>query len=99
MIAEPPLTRYRLQQIVNSREQDLLQPSQPEATAELESYAEGTASQLLFLQVASLTLRPYFPHAFIAALCPHTRLYALILALSPRNRPFTNVCLRASCYL
>ena len=51
VIAERPLTRYRLQQIVNTREQDLLQRSQPEATAELESYADGTASQLLFLQV------------------------------------------------
>ncbi len=51
VIAETPLTRYRLQRIVDAREQDLLQPGQPVETAQLEAYAEGTASQLLYLQV------------------------------------------------
>lgn len=58
VIAERPLTRYRLQQIINTREQDLLEPSQPQATAELEAYAEGTATQLLFLQVPSASCAP-----------------------------------------
>ena len=54
VIAETPLTRYRLQRIVDAREQDLLRPGQPEETAQLEAYAEGTASQLLYLQVCRL---------------------------------------------
>jgi NADH dehydrogenase [ubiquinone] 1 alpha subcomplex assembly factor 6 len=51
VIGARQLTRYRLQQIVNAREQDLLNPGQPADTAQLEAYAEGTASQLLYLQV------------------------------------------------
>jgi len=58
VIAEKSLTRYRLQQIINTREQDLLEPSQPQAIAELEAYAEGTATQLLFLQVRSAYCMP-----------------------------------------
>lgn len=46
-----PLTRYRLQKIVNARELDLIEPDPPATLQQLESYAEGTASQLLQLQV------------------------------------------------
>ena len=52
VIGERQLTRYRLQQIVNAREKDLLNPGQPAEIAQLEAYAEGTASQLLYLQVS-----------------------------------------------
>ena len=50
VIAERRLTRYRLQQMINTREQDLIQPAQPETVAALEMYAEGTATQLMLLQ-------------------------------------------------
>lgn len=55
-----PLTRYRLQKIINVREQDLLEPDPPATLQALEDYAEGTASQLLQLQVgpgANATIR------------------------------------------
>lgn len=46
-----PLTRYRLQKIIGTRETDLLETDPPATLEQLEAYAEGTASQLLQLQV------------------------------------------------
>ena len=46
-----PLTRYRLQKILNVREHDMLESDPPASLHALEEYAEGTASQLLQLQV------------------------------------------------
>ncbi|KAI3430645.1 hypothetical protein D9Q98_005238 [Chlorella vulgaris] len=46
-----PLTRYRLQQMVSTREEDLTNPAQPTSLAALERYAEGTVGQLLMLQL------------------------------------------------
>jgi NADH dehydrogenase [ubiquinone] 1 alpha subcomplex assembly factor 6 len=46
-----PLTRYRLQQVVTTREEDLLSHAQPASLAALERYAEGTTGQLLLLQL------------------------------------------------
>lgn len=52
-----PLTRYRLQKIVNARELDLIEPDPPATLQQLESYAEGTASQLLQLQLEATGLQ------------------------------------------
>jgi hypothetical protein len=49
-----PLTRYRLQKILNVREHDMLESDPPASLQALEEYAEGTASQLLQLQVVPL---------------------------------------------
>lgn len=49
-----PLTRYRLQKIINVREHDMLESDPPANLQALEEYAEGTASQLLQLQVVHL---------------------------------------------
>ena len=46
-----PLTRYRLQKMVNTREADMLEPEPRPTLKQLEDYAEGTATQLLQLQV------------------------------------------------
>ena len=46
-----PLTRYRLQKMVNTREADMLEAEPPPTLKQLEDYAEGTATQLLQLQV------------------------------------------------
>jgi NADH dehydrogenase [ubiquinone] 1 alpha subcomplex assembly factor 6 len=51
-----PLTRYRLQQIVSTREEDLLGHAQPASLAAIERYAEGTAGQLLQLQLEAAGL-------------------------------------------
>lgn len=51
MLQQRPLTRYRLQQMVSTREADLLSAEQPASLAALEQYAEGTAGQLLALQL------------------------------------------------
>lgn len=48
-----PLTRYRLQKIINTREADFSATDPPPSLKSLEEYAEGTASQLLQLQVGS----------------------------------------------
>jgi hypothetical protein len=50
-----PLTRYRLQKILNVREHDMLESDPPATLQALEEYAEGTASQLLQLQVVTLS--------------------------------------------
>ena len=54
-----PLTRYRLQRLISTREEDLVGMHRMGSIAALEKYAEGTSSQLLYLQVLrifSLTL-------------------------------------------
>lgn len=51
MHGHAPLTRYRLQQIISVREQDMLRKEPLKTLQELENYAEGTASQLLYLQM------------------------------------------------
>jgi len=54
-----PLTRYRLQRLISTREEDLVGLHRMGSIAALEKYAEGTSSQLLYLQVRgtlSLTL-------------------------------------------
>lgn len=50
------LTRYRLQQLVSAREEDLLRTEQPASLAALERYADGTAGQLLLLQLEATGL-------------------------------------------
>ena len=60
-----PLTRYRLQKILNVREHDMLESDPPATLQALEEYAEGTASQLLQLQVvhlASMQMHMYAQH-------------------------------------
>ena len=51
VIAAKELTRYRLQQIVTAREDDLLRIAPPASIADLEKYGRDTAAQLLLLQV------------------------------------------------
>lgn len=51
VLEQRPLTRYRLQQVVSTREADLLSTEQPASLAALEQYAEGTTGQLLALQL------------------------------------------------
>ncbi|KAL3152447.1 hypothetical protein ABBQ32_001494 [Trebouxia sp. C0010 RCD-2024] len=45
-----PLTRYRLQRLISTREEDLIGMHKMGSIAALEKYAEGTSSQLLYLQ-------------------------------------------------
>ena len=54
VIAAKNLTRYRLQQIVTAREDDLLRIAPPASVADLEKYGRETAAQLLLLQVGFL---------------------------------------------
>lgn len=49
-----PLTRYRLQRLISTREEDLVGMHKMGSVAALEKYAEGTSSQLLYLQVSGL---------------------------------------------
>ena len=51
-----PLTRYRLQRVIATREEDMLRTAQPATLAAVEDYAEGTASQLLYLQLEAAGL-------------------------------------------
>ena len=51
-----PLTRYRLQRLIGTREEDLVGMHRMGSIAALEKYAEGTASQLLYLQVCTASL-------------------------------------------
>ena len=53
-----PGARYHLQRIVSTRETDAAAKQAPASIAELEKYAEGTASQLLTLQVTSSHIVP-----------------------------------------
>ncbi len=50
-----PSARYRLQRIVNTRESDIINAGPPRDIASVEDYAEGTASQLVQLQVSTPT--------------------------------------------
>eukprot|EP00887_Chlorella_sp_A99_P000239 scaffold13.g239.t1 len=56
VLAHRPLTRYRLQQIVATREADMTRPVPPASLAAMEAYADGTASQLLLLQLEAAGL-------------------------------------------
>eukprot|EP00877_Chromochloris_zofingiensis_P009041 jgi/Chrzof1/4390/Cz14g11110.t1 len=47
------LNRYHLKRILDTRESDLLDNQPPLTMTDLEQYAEGTASQLLYLQLAA----------------------------------------------
>jgi NADH dehydrogenase [ubiquinone] 1 alpha subcomplex assembly factor 6 len=51
-----PLTRYRLQRVVTAREEDMLRTQPLADLAAAEAYAEGTASQLLYLQLEAAGL-------------------------------------------
>lgn len=53
-----PLTRYRLQRLISTREEDLVGMHKMGSIAAMEKYAEGTSSQLLYLQVESLQSLP-----------------------------------------
>lgn len=44
---------YQLKRILDAREQDVLSPQPPLSLQDLEGYAESTASQLLYLQLAA----------------------------------------------
>ena len=46
-----PLTRYRLQRLISTREEDVVGMHRMGSISALEKYAEGTSSQLLYLQV------------------------------------------------
>lgn len=58
VLQQAPLTRYRLQQVVATREADLLSAEQPASLAALEQYAEGTTGQLLALQLEAAGISP-----------------------------------------
>ena len=49
-----PLTRYRLLRIISTRADDMMRQQDIQTVRELEEYAEGTVSQLLYLQVCCL---------------------------------------------
>lgn len=51
MAGSSPYSRYSFKRIIDAREADFLDPQPPLELAALESYAEGTASQLMYLQV------------------------------------------------
>ncbi len=51
VLQQRPLTRYRMQRILTTREEDLASKDPPPTLRSLEAYGEGTASQLLQLQV------------------------------------------------
>ena len=53
-----PLTRYRLLRIISTRADDMMRQQDIQTVRELEEYAEGTISQLLYLQVCCLPCRP-----------------------------------------
>ncbi len=48
-----PYSRYSFKRMIDAREADFLDPQPPLELAALESYAEGTASQLMYLQVGT----------------------------------------------
>ena len=53
-----PLTRYRLLRIISTRADDMMRQLDIQTVRELEEYAEGTVSQLLYLQVCCLQVQP-----------------------------------------
>lgn len=56
LAAGHPLTRYRLQQLVATRQADLLATEPPASLAALEAHAEGSAGALLLLQLEAAGL-------------------------------------------
>jgi hypothetical protein len=48
-----PLRAYQLKRILDAREADVLSSQPPLTLGDLEQYAESTASQLLYLQLAT----------------------------------------------
>lgn len=50
------LTRYRMQQVITTREESFADPSPPASLAALEDIAEGTSSQLILLQLEAALL-------------------------------------------
>lgn len=53
VMQQRPLTRYRLQRIVSVREEEMASQEPPPSLRALEEYGEGTAGQLLMLQVCA----------------------------------------------
>lgn len=47
------MSKYQLKRMLDAREQDVLFHQTPLTVQELETYAENTASQLLYLQLAA----------------------------------------------
>ena len=51
VLKEKNLTRYRLQKIISTREEQMLRDTAPETLEKLEEFSEGVYSQLLYLQL------------------------------------------------
>ena len=51
VLKEKNLTRYRLQKIISTREENMLRQTAPETLEKLEEFSEGIYSQLLYLQL------------------------------------------------
>jgi NADH dehydrogenase [ubiquinone] 1 alpha subcomplex assembly factor 6 len=47
------MAKYQMKRLLDAREADVLQHQTPLTLQDLESYAENTASQLLYLQLAA----------------------------------------------
>jgi NADH dehydrogenase [ubiquinone] 1 alpha subcomplex assembly factor 6 len=47
------MAKYQMKRLLDAREADVLQHQTPLTVQDLESYAENTASQLLYLQLAA----------------------------------------------
>jgi NADH dehydrogenase [ubiquinone] 1 alpha subcomplex assembly factor 6 len=56
VLKQHTLTRYRMQQIITTREDSFADPSPPATLAALEDIAEGTSSQLILLQLEAALL-------------------------------------------
>lgn len=52
-----PLTRYRLQRLISTREEDVVGMHRMGSISALEKYAEGTSSQLLYLQAEAAEIK------------------------------------------
>lgn len=57
-IAKHRLSRYHFRKIIDAREEDVLQTGPPLSLKQLEQYCEGTACQLLLLQLGVEASRP-----------------------------------------
>ncbi|GIL86937.1 hypothetical protein Vretimale_15529 [Volvox reticuliferus] len=53
----PPYSRYCFKRIIDCREADFLDPQPPLDLQALEKYAEGTSSQLMYLQLAAAGIK------------------------------------------
>jgi hypothetical protein len=67
-IAPVPNTQSHLLRIVSTLERDYMKSQPPASLLDLEQYAEGTSSQLLYLQVHPSTSR-FHRGAFVTGLC------------------------------